>query len=259
MSSLVWTNSIPMNDVLPNIIFIMDIISYTIQIVANIMAKYLSRTHYYIRNAHDFIEENSSLLKYVRVCKGYYTEIMKKGLMYSPDKFRHERMDYELSWLIHDFAYDIMKVECYFGVLSILIVTDMIQLLIRVDYITQREMGFSTHRMKLVQRIIGTILSEEQLNMYKNCFDYCDPMLVNEWEQMNERMRERNLKPINSKMAALAKTQDGHAVLHHKQAEYSVWCNRNDMCCTQYLIAPGVRFYDTTSKEAILSLRREER
>ena len=143
---------------------------------------------------------------------------MDEAIQLSPSKFRLTGADVKLVENLSYFARQMLSRECYHGVLCSFIVSDMIQVLIRVDYLSEREIDHSYSTMTQIRRLICHLLPEEMFRAYVNCIDYVDPMIENEWRQLIERMRVYKLHdPPNWLRISVEKHQDHGRWYHFKR------------------------------------------
>jgi hypothetical protein len=209
-------------------------------------------------NPHQFVQQNCFYIGNKAECEYYRQEMMENVIHYSPEKFHQIDGHRTMVWLLADLYDEIMKGECYFGVLSLLIVTDMIQVLIRMDYITRREMDKCPHRMKIAQRYILTILCPTQLWNYRNYVDYADPMIINEWEKLLKRYKVDPPPPLSEKLHIMYRRHECHAISFHQNAVDSMRCSHPSIARTSYFGERAVDYLDPTSAEGEQAWKEEK-
>ena len=209
-------------------------------------------------NPHQFVQQNSFYIANKAEVDDFRQELMDNVIHYSPEKFGRIDGHATMVRLLGDLVDELYKRECYFGVLSVLIVTDMLQILIRLDYITRREMEKCPHRMKIAQRYILTILCPTQLWNYENCVDYADPMIVNEWNKLLERYEHDPPPPLSDRVKKMYSRHEGHDWSFHRNACDSMRCSHPHIGRTTYFGERAVDYLDRTSKEWKMAWKEEK-
>jgi hypothetical protein len=125
-------------------------------------------------------------------------------------------------------AEHILENECYFGVLSLLIVSDLIRVLIKVEWIARREMDMHRDRMLRSLRIIQTILSPELLDTYKYCIKKPSQRIIVNWEKMLSRMETDDLPQLSAALAMGKQIHDAHEAQYHGDAYDDLFCRHRD-------------------------------
>lgn len=214
----------------------------------------------YLSNAYEFIEHNRLQLRcYVELCKEYRTEITKVVNRYTHSDFCRNEIDRDLAWIIHDFTLDILQSDCEYALLCTLIVTDMIPLLMRVFDISQIEMKVSTHKMRVLQCFIGTMLSHSQLITYNQCIDDADPLIVMKWRKMiNEIYAEPPVQITVKRFYRQIYLQKKHTSKYHVKSDKYMICTCHYYCCKKYVFDDSVKFWGPTSKELLRAFYGEE-
>lgn len=214
----------------------------------------------YLSNANEFIEHNRLQLRGdLDLCKEYRTEITKVVNRYTHENFRRNEIDRDLTWIIHDFTLDILRRDCEYALLCTLIVTDMIPLMLRVFDISQIEMKVSTHKMRLLQRFIGTLLSPSQLSTYNRCIDDADPVIVMRWRKMiNEIRAEPPVQITVKRFYRQLSMQESHTSTYHVKSDKYMICTCHYFCCKKYVFDGSVKFWGPTSEDLYRAFYGEE-
>lgn len=208
----------------------------------------------YLSNASEWIEHNQHCKVYVNLCKEYHKVLSAILQRYTHEKFITNEIDWELSWQVYDFAMDVLSKHCEYSILCVLIVTDMIHLLLRIYEISQLEMKVSTHKMRMTQRIIATILSHRQLKTYRTCVNDMDPMMVLKWQTMiDEICADPPPQIVSKRLLQHIYNQKTHALDYHVKCDNYMICKCHLICCRKYIPDNLVQFWDLTSKDTLKS------
>ena len=189
----------------------------------------------YFRSANDFLQHNNWSKRTKLVVADYHFELTKL-IQRGNRKNNPKRLDdFDLTFVLYDFASYILSGECRHAVLCVLLATGMIPLLIEIDVIIRCEKNFRPYKLGLVQRLILTILSPTQLGTYTTCIDTIDSKIVHDWELMLDRMRADRPPPLLACFAKKTSIQDCHAHKYHDHCGTTLECNHPHICSGVYL------------------------
>lgn len=216
--------------------------------------------YHFFSTAAEFVKNNPSLNRGKLLCEEYRKELMKIVQHYTRDTFRRHRHDYDLSGLVYEFAIAIQERECEYGILCVLVVTNMIQLLLRIYDITQLEIKFSTHKMRVTQTLIATVLSPTQLHTYATCLEDADPSSITKWKEMQRELHEDPPpKLITKRFWKQMYHHRKHASAHHIDCGKHMVCNHPFICSWKVMRERTTsRFVGTVSEEVLDLWKREE-
>jgi hypothetical protein len=179
---------------------------------------------YSTRDPKTFASQNQSVIADKRICVEYCHLLTSEIIPLSSSSFRREHADIGLACYITDFAIHLLDKECYYGVLCVLIVTDMIEVLLQVEYIARREMNFSPGRMKRVQSIVATILSRDQYNTYIHCVKDMKVHVAKDWRKMLIRMKDDEPLMLCEPISTRKEVHDEHESKYHGYSDDSLFC-----------------------------------
>jgi len=221
------------------------------QVVANNSISLLMNVSWYsTRDPMSFARQNESVIADKRVCVEYRHLLITEITQLSSSDFRRQHADIGLACYITDFAIQLLDKECYYGVLCLLIVTDMIDVLLQVEYIARREMNFSPGRMKRVQSIVATILSRDQYNTYIHCVRDMKLPIAKEWRNMLIRMKNDEPLIVCEQIATRKEAHDEHQSKYHGYSDDSLFCRHEGH--------HRLQLYDHGASEAIRWFYTEE-
>lgn len=175
-----------------------------------------------------FVDQNSLVIPDIQGCIQYRNLLLDEVINLTPEQFRRTNGDLAISCYIYSLAEHILENECYFGVLSLLIVSDLIRVLIKVEWIARREMDMHRDRMLRSLRIIQTILSPELLDTYKHCIKKPSQRNIVNWEKMLSRMETDDLPQLSAALAMGKQIHDAHEAQYHRDAYDDLFCRHRD-------------------------------
>lgn len=187
-----------------------------------------NRSLYSIRDPQDFVHQNCLDIPDVQGCIHFRNLILDEVINLTEKEFQQTNGDLAITCYVYSFAEHIFENECYFGVLSLLIVSDMIKVLIKVEVIARREMDRHRDRMLRSLRIIQAILSPELLYTYKHCIKNPSQRIIVHWERMLSRMETDDLPPLSEPIAMGKQIHDAHALQYHNNANGDMFCTHRD-------------------------------
>jgi hypothetical protein len=177
------------------------------------------------RDPQTFVHQNCLDVPDIQGCIHYRNLLLDEVINLTQEEFRQTNGDLAITCYIYAFAEHIFQNECYFGVLSLVIVSNMIKVLIKVEGIARREMDMHRDRMLRSLRIIQTILSPELLYTYKHCIQNPSQRIIVHWERMLSRMELDDLPQLSAPLAMGKQIHDAHEAQYHGNAD-------EDLCCT---------------------------
>ena len=188
----------------------------------------LNHSKYSVRDPQAFVRQNSLHIPDIQGCIEYRNLLHDEVINLTEEEFRQTNGDLAINCYIHGLAEHLLKNECYFGVLSLLIVSGLIKVLIKVEVIARREM--ETHRDRMLQslRIIQTILSPKLLYTYKHCIKKPSQRIIVHWERMLSRMEMDDLPPLPALLAMGKQIHDAHEAQYHRRACGDLLCTHCD-------------------------------
>jgi hypothetical protein len=188
----------------------------------------MNRLLYSTNDPQAFVRQNSLHIPDIQGCIEYRNLLLDEVIYLTEEEFRQTNGDLAINCYIHGLAEHLLENECYFGVLSLLIVSGTIKVLLKVEVIARREMEMHRDRMLRSLRIIQTILCPKLLHTYKHCTKKPSRRIIVHWERMLSRMEMDDLPPLPEPLAMGKQIHDAHDAQYHARACGDLFCTHHD-------------------------------
>lgn len=188
----------------------------------------MNRSLYSTKDPHAFVQQNCLHIPDIQGCIEYRNLLLDEVIYLTQEQFRRTNGDLAITCYTYGFAEYLFENECFFGVLSLLIVSDMIKVLIKVEAIARREMEIHRGSMLRSLRIIQMILSPKLLRMYMQCIKKPSQRIIVHWERMLSRMEMDDLPPLPAPLALGLQIHDTHEEQYHRSACMDLFCTHRD-------------------------------